>query len=265
MTTGDADNQHELTDDQLDMLLNMTDDKLLNHIQAIVDPTTLQAIMDLTAATVGNTPHAAARDASHHGGTERSQDRAVLLITQRSALARACASASILAEGVDDHLPLPSILAGATARLAQNLTRDLNGARVDVLALADTLHLADDLAHADNLAQILSHTLTYTLIDNPESDYHVRARATSLARDLVHVLDQILHDACWGTVDVSAADLSHVLIHDVQAVTGVVWSDETVWPAGFADRVRTASHEVGPGRYQVRGGTERDPFEPSKR
>jgi hypothetical protein len=60
-------------------------------------------------------------------------------------------------------------------------------------------------------------------------------------------------------VDASGADLSALDLTDMTVLEGVTWTDETTWPPGMLERVRTRSREIRPGVYQVRGGSERDP------
>lgn len=58
-------------------------------------------------------------------------------------------------------------------------------------------------------------------------------------------------------VDASGADLSGVRVSDPEILVGVIWTDETTWPADVADRIRILSQELSEGIYQVRGGGQR--------
>jgi len=101
-------------------------------------------------------------------------------------------------------------------------------------------------------------------------------------RDLIEVLSGEIDDigirlsklaaalsACAGSipldqlaavqVDASGADLSEADLPDLDVLDGVIWTPETTWPPGVRERVRQRSRPIGPGIYQVCGGSERDP------
>jgi hypothetical protein len=101
-------------------------------------------------------------------------------------------------------------------------------------------------------------------------------------RDLIEVLSGEINDigirlsklaaalsACAGSipldqlaavqVDASGADLSEADLPNLDVLDGVIWTPETTWPPGVRERVRQRSRPIGPGVYQVCGGSERDP------
>lgn len=63
------------------------------------------------------------------------------------------------------------------------------------------------------------------------------------------------------SVDVSGADLSNLQIRDPDLLTGVIWTHDTIWPAGLDETIRARSREIHSGVYQIQDGTERDPHE----
>jgi hypothetical protein len=87
----------------------------------------------------------------------------------------------------------------------------------------------------------------------------MRARALLRALALAHVLDRDL-DA--QQVDASGADLSGMEITHLDALNGIVWTHQTVWPPRIADQVQAHSQEIRPGVYQVRLGDRPDRYVP---
>ncbi|RCG25407.1 hypothetical protein DQ384_31585 [Sphaerisporangium album] len=61
-----------------------------------------------------------------------------------------------------------------------------------------------------------------------------------LIADLVQDLETI-------DVDASGLDLRHLDLQEVDALAGVLWTTDTVWPPGIAGRVRARSREIMPG------------------
>ena len=59
-------------------------------------------------------------------------------------------------------------------------------------------------------------------------------------------------------VDASGADLTEIMVEDLGALEGVIWTGQTTWPPGIADQVRACSREIHPGVYQVDSGSNRD-------
>jgi len=85
------------------------------------------------------------------------------------------------------------------------------------------------------------------------------ARQLALAIDLALVRARelafaVMHRLNALEVDVSSADLSQASISDPAVLTGVIWTEETIWPPDLCLRVCNLSDELGPGIYQVRAG-----------
>ena len=59
-------------------------------------------------------------------------------------------------------------------------------------------------------------------------------------------------------VDASGADLSGIAVVDMNALAGVIWTPETIWPPGVMLEVRSRSREIRPGVYQVLQGNDQD-------
>jgi hypothetical protein len=59
-------------------------------------------------------------------------------------------------------------------------------------------------------------------------------------------------------VDASGANLSRVGISDLDILDGVIWTLQTTWPPGIAEKVRRQSDEIMPGTYQVHTGETHD-------
>jgi hypothetical protein len=122
--------------------------------------------------------------------------------------------------------------------------------------LARALLHAYEGAHNVVLALTLSR-MRIAAID--AAAYLARARLTArnLVRDVDHARE-LAHGlyAALGAVpvDVSAVDLSQVEVTDLEALAGVVWTRETIWPLGMAERVELHSEEIGDGSWRVRGG-----------
>jgi hypothetical protein len=164
--------------------------------------------------------------------------------------------------------------------LARDLARDLDHARDLVLDLDFRLGLARDLARDLDLARALAraarlayplardldlaHALADALACDPGDTAVLDLGDTAaLDRFLARALDHARAlDRELGThqVDASGADLSDVAIEDLNALDGVIWTSQTTWPPGIADRVRECSREIRPGVYQVVRGNDPDRF-----
>lgn len=97
------------------------------------------------------------------------------------------------------------------------------------------------------------------------SDFRERYRNLnrSHAHELALAIDQALRNASelaesvmnhLQAVEVNAAsaDLSQVRVYDPAVLTGVIWTESTIWPSEIADRVGSLSQEVTKGIWQVR-------------
>lgn len=268
MNLGDADHQHDLTDDRLDKLLAAADRELLQHIQAGVDPTaTLLAVMTGTAAE-GHMPppEQPERGASNNLG------RPADLIAWRVGahrLFRDLGIAHNFAVQIESEYSPDSV--NALDAEIRELVRQVEAAFV----------FARDLVHGrgPNLDRAFRRVLH---VDVEEALIAVLTRAQRRASDLfpsaVHpsALEAIrlicrgvafelsrasLHartlSSAGGEIDASGADLSHLEIHDLDAVAGVVWTADTVWPPGLRNRILARSREIRDGVFQVGNGTER--------
>ena len=97
--------------------------------------------------------------------------------------------------------------------------------------------------------------------DNVEQLTRSIIRAGNLAGRLDHAFSGKLNSIRQlrsGQIDVSGADLSRGNFSDLKVLEGVIWTPRTIWPAGVVANLLPLSAEIGPGVYQVRGGSERD-------
>jgi hypothetical protein len=87
----------------------------------------------------------------------------------------------------------------------------------------------------------------------------IAASCTDSLNEAMHEARKLLSRMLSLEVDASGADLSSLGRIEVQLLAGVVWTDETVWPAGTdCHDLRARSAEIAPGVYQVAEGRERD-------
>ncbi|MEU6555357.1 hypothetical protein ABZ915_34615 [Streptomyces sp. NPDC046915] len=333
--SGREDRPEEVTDTQLDALLDTAAADLLRQVKATSDTSTLLSAFLETNQTAPSTAPAASPAPAIPDGqtliTIRALDRVLDCARDRAydllrALDRGPApdSARDLARGlartpalVRDLTSPPALvrdfvrdLAHALAHahdLAQSPARDLVGAllRIPDLARDRDLAQARDLAFAlardlardralvhDDLLRVpdldqdhrdLAHGLVLKLARArrrvpdlvPYLDRALnRARNLALVLDLTHELTHALTLALalalptwpWaelreladGQVDASGADLTRVDVSDLTVLSNVIWSDDTLWPAGTRPRIRAHSDELRPGVYLVRGGNERE-------
>lgn len=315
-SNNDAGQPGEMTDQQLDELLDAANEDLLDYVRAAADPNrTLAAIM-------ASSPEAPARPAATPG-----QIRAVLMISMRvrarelspaldrtRVLARELREAAARRANRSRWLRTLASLAfcvsclgfavltvwiGSSARDGSALARfALFGvcslgavfSFITVIVLADYPHrlaialirfLAHDItatrrtlerarerdiarafAHACSRDRGLTRALDGTLaleinlaiLDDP---HRQRDRAVDLATRIDR-LRSYLADIAAQSVDASGADLSHVKIGDLDVLDGVIWTRQTSWPPGIADKVREQSDEILDGVYQVRIGNTPD-------
>ncbi|GII66097.1 hypothetical protein Skr01_61820 [Sphaerisporangium krabiense] len=87
-----------------------------------------------------------------------------------------------------------------------------------------------------------------------------RAYPCDLTSDLIgDLIDDLIHDLGTVDVDASGLDLRHLDLQEVDALAGVLWTLDTVWPVRIAGQVRARSREIMPGTFRVRGpGTEHE-------
>jgi hypothetical protein len=152
---------------------------------------------------------------------------------------------------------------GLEADLAR-LARDLNIARSLNFVHAHDVVAALDLAHRD-LTSLGLARLARTRRDLTREVILALDLARDLARDLADGLaatharaQHLVRSVDAQQVDASGADLSEVRIEQLDVLNGTIWTDQTIWPTGIEDQVRTHSEEIRPGVYQVRCGNEPD-------
>lgn len=80
-----------------------------------------------------------------------------------------------------------------------------------------------------------------------------RTIARQLARELTGTIDARLMATA---IDAQGADLSHITPSDMEILLGVVWNEQTLWPAELIGLVRARSREIRSAVWQVVGGTE---------
>jgi len=285
----------KLTDRQLDLLLAAANKEILQHIEAAANPTqTLTAIMAqntgtnavIQGATGASGPEAGQLRAALMIGIRSTTHRLVLGLAALY-LGRAHNSAldcdfplgsnSAPDPALDSDLAHAHALARALARVLDSLLDSpLNRAiaLVHARALAVTVALDLDRARDFDRARALDRALDSVRVRALALG---RARALDRRRDraldraldsaldsgrgpaLAHALAQELARSIDAhQVDASGADLSEVRIEQLDALSGTIWTDQTIWPPDIEDQVRTHSEEIRPGVYQVRCGNEPD-------
>jgi hypothetical protein len=265
--TGDSDDDRpgEMTDAQLDQLLEAVGSELLGHVRANADPDrTLIAIMSQIP--------------EGEPGAAPDQNQAALMIRVRSdaySLTRHLIRGRDLIRAVDRDLARQRAIDRGLARAVElELAREI----ADAVKLARAVELG--IAHAadsdliDGLARDLMYDLDHDVVlardlararDLAAFDGRDLSHARDLARAIDLDLDRssvIARDLASfiGTqpLDASNADLSDLEIEHLYVLDGVVWTPQTIWPAGIADQVWEHSEEIRHETYQVRFGNAYD-------
>jgi hypothetical protein len=233
-----------MTDAQLDEFLATGNGELLDHLEATTD--TNQLLTDLMSPGDGERrPAEPAAPAMGHNPNRPSAREAIRKRT--------------LADDLVGEL-------GRALNLARASTRDLLRTRALDLDRAHSLDRALNLAGA--LALDLDRDLALALARALDLDRTLNSalnlditRASTFVSGLVRWLDRavsLARDAALGLraeqVDASGADLSDVEVGDIEALDGVVWTRQTIWPPGIARQVEAHSEEIGDGVYRVRLG-----------
>lgn len=262
----------EMTEEQLDQFLNAASTDLLGHIMATADPSrTLTAIMNRADQQVpAETPvstmirfrdaahdiaRALARDLDNAGGLPLDLDSARALGLNLNALDRDRPLDRALARRSGRNLTRTLDRARALALdLARDLARDLDSALARDLDSARALPLA--IARARDLARALGREYDLASIRN------LSGSLRNLIQSALGWADELVGMLYETEVNASGADLSALELADMSVLQGVVWTEETTWPAGVREQVRLRSREIRPGVYQVGGGgSEREPSE----
>lgn len=163
-----------------------------------------------------------------------------------------------------DHAFNPA-LGGAfddTLTQARNLGDALEEATSIITALLDSLPPPHGLSltRICTAAEAIALDLTEAR-DNVQQLTRSIVRAGNLAGRLDHAVGgriNSIRQLRSGQVDVSGTDLSRGNFSDLKVLEGVIWTPRTIWPAGLVANLLPLSAEIGPGVYQVRGGSERD-------
>jgi hypothetical protein len=119
------------------------------------------------------------------------------------------------------------------SNLVGDLDVDLDPARVRTLDLYVDLTRAREITRIDALEII-------------------RVRAREIGASLSRRRNSLVHQFNKMTVDASGIDLSSLRITDISALEKVLWTHDTTWPQGVREQVRSRSHEIRPGVYEVR-------------
>jgi hypothetical protein len=227
----------EITDTELNQLLAAGNRGLLDHIEATANPELiLTTIMTQSTQPSAMMPILAT-------SKNPAQIPAALMISTRI---RAHELVSALAVALDLALEVWADLNWARSSIrARDIARDLDHRRSFALDLASTLDsdLARELARA--LDRAFARALGRGVFVRPLDDA-VR-RALDLAHELASTLDA-------QHLDASDTDLSDMEIRHLDALDGVLWTNQTTWPPSIANQVRVHSQEIRPGVYQVRLG-----------
>jgi hypothetical protein len=272
----------EPSDETLDAFLATGDAALLDHVRTHTDPMhalarLLQPQVD-APSSVSSTAALPARPANPvtqliqarflANGLARSLSRSV---TRASDLHRE------LTRDLDRNLHREHMRTRESARAGQ-LARDLD---LD-------LDLVRDLDHVCELARIRTRDLTSELVGDLATELGVahklalgltrsptRTRAVFCTRKLTFSVPRarararaLVRQLMLEPVDASGMDLTALisgeadkkLVTEVMSVLAeVMWDGATRWPPQLREFAVSRSVEIGPGRYQVRSGTERDP------
>lgn len=91
----------------------------------------------------------------------------------------------------------------------------------------------------------------YRNLDRPHAHELAEAmdRVLGVAGELA---DSVMNHLDAVEVNAMSADLSQVRVRDLAVLTGVIWTESTIWPSEIADRVESLSHELAPGVWQIR-------------
>lgn len=114
--------------------------------------------------------------------------------------------------------------------------------------IRDARELSIRLEHARRLSDFRER---YRNLNRPHA--HELALAIDHAlRNASELADSVMNHLEAVEVNAASADLSQVKVYDPAVLTGVIWTESTIWPSEIADRVGSLSQEVTQGIWQVR-------------
>jgi hypothetical protein len=173
------------------------------------------------------------------------------------------------AQGILADVP-PSILTLAD-RFARELSyRDISRAQQMAQSMSVLIQTLDEIHGRTSVvgtARTLQDAIQVRSVIGRLNEFETIFNYARIARtvgnrstqdDLTRALGQI---NCLATapVDASAADLRNLKFHNLDALGGVIWTMDTIWPAPIVGQVRARSIEIRPGVFQVRSGDDADP------
>jgi hypothetical protein len=124
---------------------------------------------------------------------------------------------------------------------------------------ADGLHkiskLADDgsLRRPESLAEKIATIIHDSLVSDPSGAY----LAAMVDYDLKELADALVTELSAIQIDVCGSDLRDLRKSDIRPLVGVIWNEETRWPAELAREVRARSAPVTPNRHRVTANKQR--------
>jgi len=260
MSSNDDTRPGEMTDTQLDQLLAAANRELLGHIEATADrhraliaimaQDTLEASPSMTA-----TP-AASRDPGPHP--------AVVMITMRVRVRELVtildAAHDLTSRIVPDStrsFGLSNLLERARDH-ARELDIELACIRTRGLGVIDVLNDAfGNASDLDLYIKVAHHSALLLKGRRLDPDLPYEASVSNVRRSLDRARTRavnLIHDLDAQLVDASGADLSALNIKHLDALDGIIWTDQTTWPSRIADQIGARSEEIRPGVYQIHFG-----------
>jgi len=140
-----------------------------------------------------------------------------------------------------------STVTGATEGLARSLEHDLGQA-----AELAARHQSNDLASALAVARQRASELIKSIQDvwNPDPDRPYIGSGQSISP----MADRLADALAAYPIDASGANLKDLDLTDLEGLTGVVWTDETVWPDAYREGISARSRSLRSGVFQVSPG-----------
>ena len=223
------------------------------HLNSVLG-TVLDVAFEMSAALGDN----------HHKST-RHHTFALLLALRR---ARSSASPKVLARAREGASPRVRDL-DIAVRQARDIACALDSAMIRIRDLDSPIDSGKvrvlDLGVALDNAEVRVRDLDSAVASAVTSASDLRP-ARAIAQDLDRSLDSI--KALANTiprkldaieVNASGANLSHLDLSNFDVLCGVIWTEDTTWPPGIENLVKNRSQPIGPGIFQVHGGSEHNP------